>query len=140
MKFITGVTAAVYRYNPGIIAQAFASLDVLYPGRIGLGVGTGEAMNEVSLGFDWPSANTRLERTTECIKIIKKLWNKGNYDKEIRPSLNKNINDDNNNVDGFVNFKGRYYNIKNAKLYTPPSTNIPLYMAGSGKEAYSNCC
>jgi len=40
MKFITGVTAAVYRYNPGIIAQAFASLDVLYPGRIGLGVGT----------------------------------------------------------------------------------------------------
>ena len=82
MKFITGVTAAVYRYNPGIIAQAFASLDVLYPGRIGLGVGTGEAMNEVSLGFDWPSANIRLERTTEAIKIIKKLWNKGNYDKE----------------------------------------------------------
>jgi coenzyme F420-dependent glucose-6-phosphate dehydrogenase len=59
MKFITGVTAAVYRYNPGIIAQAFASLDVLYPGRIGLGIGTGEAMNEVSLGFDWPSADTR---------------------------------------------------------------------------------
>ena len=136
MKFITGVTAAVYRYNPGIIAQAFASLDVLYPGRIGLGVGTGEAMNEVSLGFDWPSANTRLERTTESIKIIKKLWNKGNYDKEVTPSLNKNINDDNNNDnDGFVNFKGQYYNIKNAKLYTPSSTNIALYMAGSGKEA-----
>jgi coenzyme F420-dependent glucose-6-phosphate dehydrogenase len=30
MKFITGVTAAVYRYNPAIIAQAFAYLDVLY--------------------------------------------------------------------------------------------------------------
>jgi coenzyme F420-dependent glucose-6-phosphate dehydrogenase len=73
MKFITGVTTDVYRYNPGVIAQAFASLDVLYPGRIGLGVGTGEAMNEVSLGFDWPSANTRLERTTESIKIIKKI-------------------------------------------------------------------
>ena len=93
-------------------------------------------MNEVTLGFDWPSASTRLERTTESIKIIKKLWNKENYDKEIRPSLNKNINDDdNNNNDGFVNFKGQYYNIKNAKFYTPPSTNIPLYMAGSGKEA-----
>ena len=131
MKFITGVTAAIYRYNPGVIAQAFASLDVLYPGRIALGVGTGEAMNEVSLGFDWPSANIRLERTTEAVQIIKKLWNKENYDKEIRPSLN--INDNNN--DGFVNFKGQYYNIKNAKLYTPPSTNIPLYMAGSGKEA-----
>ncbi|HXT84453.1 MAG TPA: LLM class flavin-dependent oxidoreductase, partial [Verrucomicrobiae bacterium] len=54
MKFITGVTSPVYRYNPAIIAQAFASLDVLYPGRIALGIGTGEAMNEVSVGFDWP--------------------------------------------------------------------------------------
>jgi alkanesulfonate monooxygenase SsuD/methylene tetrahydromethanopterin reductase-like flavin-dependent oxidoreductase (luciferase family) len=129
MKFITGVTAAVYRYNPGIIAQAFASLDVLYPGRIGLGIGTGEAMNEVSLEFDWPSADTRLERTTEAIRIIKKLWNKGNYEKEIKSSLNKN------ETDGFVTFNGQYFKIKNAKLYTPPSTNIPLYMAVSGKEA-----
>jgi coenzyme F420-dependent glucose-6-phosphate dehydrogenase len=137
MKFITGVTAAVYRYNPGIIAQAFASLDVLYPGRIGLGIGTGEAMNEVSVGFDWPSADTRLERTTEAIQIIKKLWDKGDYDKEKRTSLNKHFDDgnNNNNNDGFVNFNGQYYKIKNAKLYTPPSTNIPLYMAGSGKEA-----
>src|SRR6185503_16104945 len=76
MKFITGVTAAVYRYNPGLIAQAFASLDVLYPGRIGLGVGSGEAMNEVTLGFDWPPAEIRVERTVESIQIIKKLWNK----------------------------------------------------------------
>jgi coenzyme F420-dependent glucose-6-phosphate dehydrogenase len=138
MKFITGVTAAVYRYNPGIIAQAFASLDVLYPGRIGLGIGTGEAMNEVSVGFDWPSADTRLERTTEAIQIIKKLWDKGDYDKEKRTSLNKHFDDgnnNNNNNDGFVNFNGQYYKIKNAKLYTPSSTNIPLYMAGSGKEA-----
>lgn len=133
MKFITGVTAAIYRYNPAIIAQAFASLDVLYPRRIGLGIGTGEAMNEVSVGFDWPSADTRLERTTESIQIIKKLWNKGSVSgdngKEIRLSNN------NKNNNGFVNFNGQYFKLKNAKLYTPPSTNIPLYMAASGKEA-----
>jgi coenzyme F420-dependent glucose-6-phosphate dehydrogenase len=137
MKFITGVTAAVYRYNPGIIAQAFASLDVLYPGRIGLGIGTGEAMNEVSVGFDWPSADIRLERTIESIKIIKKLWNKesvsGDNGKEI--SLSNNNNKNNNNNNGFVNFNGQYFKVNNAKLYTPPSTNIPLYMAASGKEA-----
>ena len=133
MKFITGVTAAVYRYNPGIIAQAFSSFDVLYPGRIALGVGTGEAMNEVSLGFDWPSADIRLERTTEAIQIIKKLWNKGDNDKEIKSSpLNKKENEENNN---FVTFDGQYFKVKNAKLYTPPTTNIPLYMAGSGNEA-----
>jgi coenzyme F420-dependent glucose-6-phosphate dehydrogenase len=121
MEFVTGVTAAVYRYNPGIIAQAFASLDVLYPGRIGLGVGTGEAMNEVPVGFDWPSADIRLERTAEAIHIIRKLWEGSKKEKE---------------NSGFVNFNGQYFKIKNAKLYTPTSSEkIPLYMAASGKEA-----
>jgi coenzyme F420-dependent glucose-6-phosphate dehydrogenase len=121
MEFVTGVTAAVYRYNPAIIAQAFASLDVLYPGRIGLGVGTGEAMNEVPVGFDWPSANIRLARTTEAIHIIRKLWEGSKKEKE---------------NGGFVNFNGQYFKIRNAKLYTPPSSEkIPLYMAASGEEA-----
>ena len=40
MQFVTGVTAPIFRYHPTIIAQAFASLDILYPGRIGLGLGT----------------------------------------------------------------------------------------------------
>ncbi|HJR84452.1 MAG TPA: LLM class flavin-dependent oxidoreductase [Nitrososphaeraceae archaeon] len=140
MKLITGVTAGVYRYNPGIIAQAFASLDVLYPGRIGLGVGSGEAMNEVPLGFDWPSAQIRVERTTEAIQIINILWNKNrslknseefsNTDSEINNSHQSTID-----KDGFVTFNGKYHKIKNAKLYTPPSTNIPLYMAASGPQA-----
>ena len=121
MEFVTGVTAAVYRYNPAIIAQAFASLDVLYPGRIGLGVGTGEAMNEVPVGFDWPSADIRLARTNEAIQIIRKLWEGSKKEKD---------------NGGFVNFNGQYFKIKNAKLYTPPSSEkIPLYMAASGEEA-----
>ena len=128
MEFITGVTAAVYRYNPAIIAQAFASLDVLYTGRIGLGVGTGEAMNEVPLGFDWPSADVRLARTTEAIQIIRKLWKGSNKEKEEEENNGKN--------NGFVDFDGQYFKIKNAKLYTPPSSKkISLYMAASGKEA-----
>jgi G6PDH family F420-dependent oxidoreductase len=128
MQFITGVTAAVYRYNPAIIAQAFASLDVLYPRRIGLGVGTGEAMNEVPLGFDWPSGDIRLARTIEAIQIIKKLW------KEERSTKSKGNDDDNGN-NGFVDFHGDYFKIKNAKLYTPPSAKIPLYMAAVGEQA-----
>jgi len=126
MEFITGVTAAVYRYNPAIIAQAFASLDVLYTGRIGLGVGTGEAMNDVPVGFDWPSADVRLARTTEAIQIIRKLWEGSKKEKE----------NNNNNDNGFIEFNGQYFKIKNAKLYTPPSSEkIPLYMAASGEEA-----
>ena len=74
MQFITGVTAPTYRYHPAIIAQAFASLDTLFPNRIGLGIGTGEAMNEVPLGYDWPSPKFRLKKTIDAIKVIKNLW------------------------------------------------------------------
>src|ERR671922_2881891 len=121
MEFITGVTAAVYRYNPAIIAQAFASLDVLYPGRIGLGIGTGEAMNEVPVGFDWPSADIILVRTTESIQIINKLWKAER--RRTRPiGGDDNDNNGNNNKsdsNDFIDFNGDYSKIKNAKLYTP---------------------
>jgi G6PDH family F420-dependent oxidoreductase len=128
MQFITGVTAAVYRYNPIIIAQAFASLDVLYPGRMGLGIGTGEAMNEVPAGFEWPSADIRLARTTEAIRIISRLWQQG------RTTTPKG-EDNNEDHDGFVEFDGEYFKIRNAKLYTPPTGKIPLYMAAVGEQA-----
>jgi coenzyme F420-dependent glucose-6-phosphate dehydrogenase len=112
MHFMTGVTAPIYRYHPAIIAQAFASLDELYPGRIALGIGSGEAMNEVPLGFDWPRTGERLTRTQEAIEIIEKLW-----------------------TGEFVNFAGKYYKIRNAKLYTPPVSKVPLYMAASGEDS-----
>ena len=118
MQFVTGVTAPVYRYHPAIIAQAFASLDVLYPGRIGLGLGSGEAMNESPLGFDWPRARPRLTRTQESIQIIKQLWNQRK-----------------NSDEGFVNFNGSYFHLRNAKLYTPPSKQMPIYMAATGQHA-----
>jgi hypothetical protein len=73
---LRGVTAHVYGYHPAIIAQAFASLDSLYPGQIGLGLGTGEAMNDTPLGFEWPSPKVRLARTKEAIEIIKSFGKK----------------------------------------------------------------
>jgi coenzyme F420-dependent glucose-6-phosphate dehydrogenase len=116
MQFVTGVTAPVYRYHPAIIAQAFASLDVLYPGRIGLGLGSGEAMNESPLGFDWPRPRARLTRTEEAIHIIRELW-------------------EGNNQERFLNFNGEYFLVRNAKLYTPPIRRIPIYMAATGQLA-----
>lgn len=122
MHFVTGVIAPMYRYHPAIIAQAFASLDVLYPGRIRLGLGTGEAMNEASLGFDWPEAKVRLDRMKEVAEIIRKLWN----------SRKKEEGDD----DGFITYNGAHYHIRNAKLYTPPKSDIiPLCIAAVGKES-----
>ena len=141
MKFVTGVTAPIYRYHPAIIAQAFASLDVLYPGRIGLGLGTGEAMNEVPLGYDWPmSPKVRLTRTTEAIQIIKNLWNEGSTDDQYNDGkeLSTNVYHSSKKMkkEGFTDFNGQYFLIRQAKLYTPPiSQHIPLYLAASGSEA-----
>jgi len=135
MKFVTGVTAPIFRYNPAIIAQAFASLDTLYPGRIALGLGTGEAMNEVSVGFDWPSPKIRLDRTIEAIQIIKKLWNTDENGKQKRNS-EPNLNSSHILSNDFITFNGKYFKTKDCKLYTPPSYgNIPLYMAAAGSEA-----
>jgi coenzyme F420-dependent glucose-6-phosphate dehydrogenase len=90
-------------------------------------------MNEVSAGFDWPSADIRLKRITEAIQIIKQLWNK--KEKKNQAKYDTLDNRKESNDEGFVNFNGEYFKIRNAKLYTPPSTNIPLYMAASGSEA-----
>ena len=127
MRFITGVTAPIYRYHPAVIAQAFASLDVLYPGRIGLGLGTGEAMNEVPLGFNWPKPSARLKRTVEALKIIRKLWGMS------ETPTNSGV--ENKDESGFVDFNGEYFLIRQAKLYTAPTGRIPIYLAAAGPES-----
>jgi coenzyme F420-dependent glucose-6-phosphate dehydrogenase len=43
----TGVTAPIHRYHPAVVAQAFATLESMFPGRAFLGIGSGEALNEV---------------------------------------------------------------------------------------------
>jgi len=50
----TSVLTPTFRYHPGIVAQNFATLGCLFPGRVVLGIGSGESMNEVPLGLEWP--------------------------------------------------------------------------------------
>ncbi|MCS7138398.1 MAG: TIGR03557 family F420-dependent LLM class oxidoreductase [Candidatus Caldarchaeum sp.] len=109
LSFGTAVTCPTMRYHPAIVAQAFATLGEMYPGRIFLGVGTGEALNETPLGYNWPSYKTRYEMLEEAIKIIRLLW-----------------------TSQFVNYRGKYYNLKNANLYTKPSKSVKIYVAASG--------
>jgi alkanesulfonate monooxygenase SsuD/methylene tetrahydromethanopterin reductase-like flavin-dependent oxidoreductase (luciferase family) len=67
----TGVTPPILRYNPAIVAQVFATLGFMFPGRVFLTVGRGEALNEVPSGNRWPPSHERLERLKEAIQIIK---------------------------------------------------------------------
>src|SRR5208337_663119 len=73
IPFGTSVTAPLFRYHPAIVAQAFATMRTIYGPRVILGIGTGEAMNEVPLGFRWPSTSERRERLAEAVTLMQKL-------------------------------------------------------------------
>lgn len=103
----TGVTPPILRYHPAVVAQVFATLGVMFPNRVFLGVGRGEALNEVPAGNPWPSNLERLQRLKEAIHLIKKLW-----------------------TEEWVNFRGQYYWVKDSNLYTRPERPIPIYIAG----------
>ncbi len=109
----TAVTAPILRYNPAIVAQVFATLDFMFPGRTFLTLGTGESLNEVpATGSPWPPNQERFERLKEAIHLIKKLWS-----------------------EDWVTFEGKYYKVKDSNLYTKPKNRIPLYVAALGKRA-----
>jgi coenzyme F420-dependent glucose-6-phosphate dehydrogenase len=62
------------RYHPALIAQAWATLEVMYPGRPYLGIGSGEALNEVPVSGEWPSVDVQIDRMAEAIETIRALW------------------------------------------------------------------
>src|SRR5690606_22201218 len=100
------------RYHPGVIAQAFGTLGSLYPGRMILGVGTGEALNEVTLGQTWPDPPERFQRMKEAILMIRELW-RGER----------------------VTYDGTYYSVSNATIYDRPDEEVPIYIGASGPAA-----
>ena len=102
----TGITCPILRYHPSVIAQAAATLSCFAPGRSYLAVGTGEALNEYAATGEWPGYAERQERLAEAIDLIRALW-KGEQ----------------------VTYEGKYYKTRKAKLYTPPTTPIPLYVS-----------
>jgi F420-dependent hydroxymycolic acid dehydrogenase len=108
----TGVTCPSYRYHPSIVAQAFASLAVLYSGRIFLGVGAGEALNEMAATGQWGNYRERAARLTEAVDLIRHLWSGERVD-----------------------FLGRYYHTNKAHLYELPTQPVPIYIAAGGPKS-----
>src|SRR6187200_3140386 len=110
----TSVLTPSFRYNPAVVAQAVATLGCLAPGRVILGVGTGESMNEVPVGVDWPEQSERFARLKEAVTLIKALTAPG---AEI------------------VDFDGTYYRTHEATIYDKPDQPVPMYIAASGPAA-----
>src|SRR5205085_2273459 len=109
----TAVTGLLHRYNPVVVAQQLATLEQLFPGRAFLGVGSSEAMNEIPAGLDpYPSLAEQLERTEESLTIITRL------------------------LDGeTVDFQGKHFKTKGARLYSLPERRPPVYMSAFGDQA-----
>ena len=106
----TSVLTPTLRYHPSMVAQSFATLGCLAPGRVFLGVGTGEALNETpATGEEFPGRKERRRRLAEAIELIRLLWSEERVD-----------------------FDGEYYRTSNATIYDRPEVPVPIYVAASG--------
>jgi G6PDH family F420-dependent oxidoreductase len=112
LRLGTGVTCPTMRIHPAIIAQAAATAAAMMPGRFMLGVGTGENLNEHILGAHWPPHDLRLDMLEEAVRVIRLLWQGG-------PQT----------------YRGCYYTVENAQLYTLPDDLPPVLVAASGPKA-----
>jgi coenzyme F420-dependent glucose-6-phosphate dehydrogenase len=106
----TSVMTPTFRYHPSIVAQAFGTLGAMFPGRVILGIGTGEGLNEVpSTGAVWPEFKERFARMREAVTLIRQLWSEER-----------------------VTFEGQYYRTEKATIYDKPEQMVPIYVAAAG--------
>ena len=68
------VNAPGQRYHPAIIAQAAATLTVMFPGRFWIAVGSGQLINEHITAERFPNKPERNERLRECADVMRRLW------------------------------------------------------------------
>ncbi|MGH2808131.1 MAG: glucose-6-phosphate dehydrogenase (coenzyme-F420) [Actinomycetota bacterium] len=109
----TSVLTPTFRYHPTVVAHAFATLACLNPGRVVLGIGAGEAMNErPAIGIEWPKYKERVARLRESVELMRKLW-----------------------TGDRVTFEGDYYETILATVYDKPDEPIPIYIAAGGPKS-----
>jgi coenzyme F420-dependent glucose-6-phosphate dehydrogenase len=109
----TSVLTPTLRYQPAVVAHAFATLACLHPGRVFLGIGSGESMNESPvIGVKWPGFRERSERLAEAVELMRMLW-----------------------TEERVTFEGRFYRTANATIYDRPDEPVPIYLAAGGPKA-----
>jgi coenzyme F420-dependent glucose-6-phosphate dehydrogenase len=108
----TAVTCPLFHYHPALVAQMAATTDRLSGGRLFLGVGTGEALNERPLGFPFPGYAERQARMQEALEIMHRLF-RGEK----------------------LTFDGEHYTTTTARLYSPPAGALPILMAAGGPKS-----
>lgn len=108
----TGVTTMVHRFHPAMVAQAFMTLEEMFPGRVFLGIGSGESLNETPLGHPWPSIGEQLEMMAEGLEIVTRLWDGERF-----------------------SYEGRHFALDDGVLHTRPGRRPPVYVSAFGPQA-----
>ncbi|MCU1691487.1 MAG: putative dehydrogenase [Frankiales bacterium] len=112
VRCYTAVTCPTVRIHPAVLAQAAATTQLLFEGRFGFGVGTGEALNEHVFGDAWPTAEVRLEMLEEAVDVMRQLW-----------------------TGEVVRHRGPHYTVDTARLYSLPEQPVPVLVSGFGPKA-----
>lgn len=105
----TAVTPPGPRYHPVLIAQAWATLEEMFPGRAYLGFGSGESLNESPLGAEWPPVGAQVERMEEALEMVLALL-----------------------AGEELSVRGRHFATDGAKLHTLPPRRPPIYVSAFG--------
>ena len=82
----------------------------MFPGRVILGIGTGESLNEVpATGMQWPEPKERTRAAARGGRADPQLWSEER-----------------------VSFEGEYYQTEKATIYDRPEQPVPIYIAAAG--------
>jgi G6PDH family F420-dependent oxidoreductase len=115
ISLMTYVTCPILRYHPAVVAQKAATVQILSGNRFRLGLGAGENLNEHVVGKRWPAVGVRHEMLSEAVDIIGKLFD---------------------TTDGStVNYRGKYFDVEQAKLWDQPDERVPIGVAASGPDS-----
>ena len=99
IPLMTYATCPIRRYHPAVVAQKAATMQLLCDGRVTLGLGAGENLNEHIVGGRWPLAGKGHEMLGEAVEIIRALW-----------------------AGGAVTYRGRHFDVESAKAWDLPDT------------------
>jgi coenzyme F420-dependent glucose-6-phosphate dehydrogenase len=108
----TAVTPPGPRHHPALIAQAWVTLERMFPGRPFLGFGSGESLNESPLGAEWPSVSDQVDRMEEALEMINALF-----------------------AGERVSSAGRFFSADGAYLHTNADRRPPIYVSAFGPRA-----
>src|SRR6185437_4859154 len=112
---MTYVTCPILRYHPAVVAQKAATMGILSGNRFRLGLGAGENLNEHVVGQGWPAVGVRHEMLSEAVDLIGALFD---ADDDVR-----------------VNYRGRHFEVEQARLWDRPSERVPIGIAVSGESS-----